>query len=323
MAYIKNTWKDQEVERPRTYQMTNNSDGSVTLIDDFGLVTELGTPVNADYMNHIEEGIAQVYEDVALKDEVLFKNQLTNCILSAPNGVATYSGNTITVKQGLKVLISNGRNADGTLNNIEYTIPSDIIRSEGVLSNFPMYIWVISENGISIGRVDKTYFVEKLDTSLVDTRQYVYSENKYYDVTSSGATELNLALIGEYTATATEITSLTPYQPVELLKRSDKEEITGWSTPNKKITNITVGASGSTFIAPYNGIAQIRATSNASNGGGVYIACGNFASSSQNSWNNSNVHTTIQIKKGRKILYSYNQCRNVRISISPLEGEVK
>lgn len=57
MAYIKNTWVDQEVERPRTYQMTNNADGSVTLIDDFGLVTELGTPVNADYMNHIEEGI--------------------------------------------------------------------------------------------------------------------------------------------------------------------------------------------------------------------------------------------------------------------------
>lgn len=58
MAYIKNTWVDQEVERPRTYQMNNNADGSVTLVDDFGLVTELGTPVNADYMNHIEDGIA-------------------------------------------------------------------------------------------------------------------------------------------------------------------------------------------------------------------------------------------------------------------------
>ena len=253
MAYIKNTWKDQEVERPRTYQMTNNSDGSVTLIDDFGLVTELGTPVNADYMNHIEEGIAQVYEDVALKDEVLFKNQLTNCILSAPNGVATYSGNTITVKQGLKVLISNGRNADGTLNNIEYTVPSDIIRSEGVLSNFPMYIWVISENQISIGRVDKTYFVEKLDTSLVDTRQYVYSENKYYDVTSSGATEVNLALLGEYTATATEITSFTPYQPVGLLKQSDKAEITGWGSPSSKFESLTFGVNQETYKAPADG----------------------------------------------------------------------
>ncbi|MCM1338963.1 MAG: hypothetical protein NC191_04770 [Muribaculaceae bacterium] len=58
MAYIKNDWKDQSVERPKTYEMTNNPDGSVTLIDSFGLVNELGTPVNADNMNRIEEGIA-------------------------------------------------------------------------------------------------------------------------------------------------------------------------------------------------------------------------------------------------------------------------
>lgn len=58
MAYIPNEWKDQVVQRPKTYQMNNNDDGSVTLIDSFGLVTELGTPVNEDYMNHIEQGIA-------------------------------------------------------------------------------------------------------------------------------------------------------------------------------------------------------------------------------------------------------------------------
>lgn len=58
MAYVKNNWVDQDVERPKTYEMTNNADGSVTLIDSFGLVNEIGTPVNADNMNHIEEGIA-------------------------------------------------------------------------------------------------------------------------------------------------------------------------------------------------------------------------------------------------------------------------
>lgn len=58
MAYVKNTWVDQEVERPKTYEITNNADGSVTLTDSFGLVSELGTPVNSDNMNHIEEGIA-------------------------------------------------------------------------------------------------------------------------------------------------------------------------------------------------------------------------------------------------------------------------
>lgn len=58
MAYVKNIWVDQDVERPKTYEVTNNQDGSITLTDSFGLVTELGTPVNAANMNHIEDGIA-------------------------------------------------------------------------------------------------------------------------------------------------------------------------------------------------------------------------------------------------------------------------
>ena len=57
MAYVKNIWVDQDVERPKTYEVTNNQDGSITLTDSFGLVTELGTPVNETNMNHIEDGI--------------------------------------------------------------------------------------------------------------------------------------------------------------------------------------------------------------------------------------------------------------------------
>lgn len=57
MSYTKNTWVDQDVERPKTYEVTNNQDGSITLTDSFGLVQELGTPVNAVNMNHIEDGI--------------------------------------------------------------------------------------------------------------------------------------------------------------------------------------------------------------------------------------------------------------------------
>ena len=58
MTYTKNTWVDQNVERPKTYEFSDNPDGSVTLIESFGNVVELGTPVNAANMNHIEDGIA-------------------------------------------------------------------------------------------------------------------------------------------------------------------------------------------------------------------------------------------------------------------------
>ena len=57
MAYIKTTWTDRQVQRPLTFTMTNNDDGSVTLIPSEGIVTQTGTPICADNLNHIEEGI--------------------------------------------------------------------------------------------------------------------------------------------------------------------------------------------------------------------------------------------------------------------------
>lgn len=57
MTYQKINFKDQNVQRPRTYQFQTNQDGTNTLIDSFGVITELGTPINAQNMNHIEDGI--------------------------------------------------------------------------------------------------------------------------------------------------------------------------------------------------------------------------------------------------------------------------
>lgn len=55
MAYVKNNWVDREgITR---YFETVDSDGAKIFTPDYTQVTELGTPVNADNMNHIEEGI--------------------------------------------------------------------------------------------------------------------------------------------------------------------------------------------------------------------------------------------------------------------------
>lgn len=56
----------------------------------------------------------------------LNKTQITNCILEAPNGVATYSGDTVTVKAGLRVLVNSGEiNSDGTIKNNEISFEED------------------------------------------------------------------------------------------------------------------------------------------------------------------------------------------------------
>lgn len=57
MAYEPTIWKDRVVEKPRTFNIVNNPDGTVTLVPALGVVVEEGTPVNAANLNKLEQGL--------------------------------------------------------------------------------------------------------------------------------------------------------------------------------------------------------------------------------------------------------------------------
>lgn len=61
MSYTKNTWVDQagQVKYTKT-----DDDGYWILTPNYEDVTEMGTPVNATNLNHIEDGIADAYDYV-------------------------------------------------------------------------------------------------------------------------------------------------------------------------------------------------------------------------------------------------------------------
>lgn len=58
MAYTKQTWADRKVEKPLTFLMTTNADGSITLTPYPGVVENEGSQLSASRFNHIEDGIA-------------------------------------------------------------------------------------------------------------------------------------------------------------------------------------------------------------------------------------------------------------------------
>lgn len=89
MAYIKTLWKNRVVERPKTFNMQNNADGSTTLIPAEGTVVEAGTPVTARNMNNIEDGIANLdvnKMDKVIKDDTLPKKY----VFGINNGLIYY-----------------------------------------------------------------------------------------------------------------------------------------------------------------------------------------------------------------------------------------
>lgn len=182
---------------------------------------------NVNLDNITDEGknvIKQQSQEVCLN-----YNQLTNCILEAPNGVATYSGNTITVKQGLKVLIPNGRNADGTLNNIEYTVSEDTSINIPTSSSYTGYLVIGTNSYCDVVSISDYYEVKSLEDRPEPNNSdfylvYVEDEAKHYLCNRTNTYEEKTCVVlkgSEIILQNGEIISFTNSQPVELLKRSD------------------------------------------------------------------------------------------------------
>jgi hypothetical protein len=51
-------WKDHVVQRPKTYTIVDNPDGSKTLVDAPGETIQQGTPMSATNFNNAETGVA-------------------------------------------------------------------------------------------------------------------------------------------------------------------------------------------------------------------------------------------------------------------------
>lgn len=125
-----------------------------------------------------------------------------------------YIGSTVFALPGVKGLIPNGRNEDGTLKNIEFTTSSVLTSTQEVTGwngKWSLYL------NASFGQYHPTeleYVSDTKPTSVYTTTAYWYSplDNKLYFTQDTGATwtqsdELHCI---DYTENSSKITSITP-----------------------------------------------------------------------------------------------------------------
>ena len=197
--------------------VTVNAQGQVTAIEEG---SPSGANANTDLSNLTDEG----------EKHFLNKTQITNCILEAPNGVATFSGSNITLKQGLKMLYSNGRNIDKTLKNGELTLDSDTILDLSAYSGQTFDFELMFGCNINDNYLSQNYQESDVVPTKFSGLNQIYlntTENQmYFYVSSSSSWEKRTFIkLGKGKLENGVVTSFTPYQPVELLKRSDLDNI--------------------------------------------------------------------------------------------------
>lgn len=149
--------------------------------------------------------------------------RLSNCILESPNGDTSYEGDQLFVKKGLKVFLPDGRNEDGSLKSIEYTLDRDI-----TLTNPDMYpkYWYMTQEGVY--PVDLYRYTVGTIENIPDGLIWVaYDPDKnmtYIRETDTGAfhpAPLTIVAKTDTDYLSTNITGVSMHKSYELIKRTD------------------------------------------------------------------------------------------------------
>lgn len=161
-----------------------------------------------------------------------------------------YIGSTVFALSGIKGLIPNGRNEDGSVKNIE------VINNSVLINTFPE-----SRNNWKVYLENTTPIRLKLSsgiTYLKDVnRNYYDSTNAYVDVCCLGSVE-NVGSLN--------ISNFRPYSAFQAVDRNDISWLSRLGMPSNKYINLTLGASNSTYTAPANGYFSIMIKIGASQG---------------------------------------------------------
>lgn len=141
-------WKDRKVERPNTYNIQNNIDGTITLIPVPGTIYETGTPLNAENLNALG---SQLEENTNLINNYkTIRNGKINLPISLPFSIFKNDSKYTTDFDIYKLNDWSGA--------LEVYISNNASSGSGLTVN----------NGITLGR-----FINNVDTG-------IYGENKKF-----------------------------------------------------------------------------------------------------------------------------------------------
>lgn len=260
-------------------------------------------------------------------------NSLYTSIDQVFNGMG-YIGSTIWVDKGVRGLIPNGRNEDGTLNN--YVVKTNKLRfgsNIGTSTASPYwYIWSnLSKDNLPVGYrngvASTTYFQDEkptLNNGVNYAVWYSPAENLVRFTNNAGTTweKSDYCLVASYTCQNGVVTGFKPRTTFIALDYNDKQQISTWAMPSNKYINLTLGASGTTYTAPANGYFCHIGTFGTTAG---YVLLDNTNTkliTQSYGGNNVNSHVYLPAKKGDVVKATYNNTKSGAIYFVYAEGEV-
>ena len=176
------------------------------------------------------------------------------CIVTVSGGIATsvdqvfngfgYIGSTVFVLPGVKGLIPDGINADGTLKNITGVISA--VRTQDMSP-------VISNNRI----------IALSGAGNLNRYQSLETNNNNYNIANGSAVVQDVGFCKAYTDSNGKITSFIPEKTFRSLDYNDSNYIANCAMPSNRYTDLTLGNDNDPLTAPTDGYYVLSKTSGA------------------------------------------------------------
>ena len=105
-------WKNRRTEKSNTYEVTENSDGTITLTPVVGEVIEAGTSFNQTNMNHMDNGIneAMIIANMAIVQLLQHQRELENTYFEVGSVEVASNENYPFNTESVTVAIKDKRN---------------------------------------------------------------------------------------------------------------------------------------------------------------------------------------------------------------------
>ena len=222
-------------------------------------------------------------------------------VLQVFNGMG-YIGSTIWVDKGVKGLIPNGRNEDGTLNNIQ-VLTEQLVTYARSLNSPSVPLWLTYNGNLVLSSgIEYNYNLNVIHTKNNTSERHSYCQIATMDLASG------------------VISNFKPKLPFRAVDHSDKSEVSGWGMPTDKYIDLTLGATGSTYTAPANGWVYVSRKSTAA---GQLVSIGaNLGTRIFATASNQLLQAFLPIRKGVRFAVAYTAPTANVFRFIYAEGEV-
>lgn len=172
-------------------------------------------------------------------------------------------GNTLWASKGLKILAPNGRNADGSLKNIEYTLSSDTSKElTSADTGLEVFFLRSLDNGqtwdIGYRSYGTQWYIQEEQPQVEHCEWYNPKTNLWKHCVSGEWSDILICPLGRVSCNEGQIISLYNYETTDLLKRSDRGEVIEWDRPNLTLSGSQLKGYNTVYIAEEDGWVQFN-----------------------------------------------------------------